>query len=276
MIRLRWGLAALTVAIAAAVGLFAYASSSTEPQVSVGLTDAQHVGAAHALVVALPATTPDPYDTACRAPAALCLSSQLAPKTLLNEAGAALKAAGATRLSQQCATSESDLALGCQADYDFHGAHISVLANGTDGQTSVALRTYTRNPAATAIPAHVVRPLADWAQVNPFPAAWHLTAPCYKTSAAGCLEYRHQFAAGAPIAATLQQASADARAALTAAGFSVQGTGCYPAAAGHRAFCSVSGSRFRDVGGVDGVLALVSLRTVDATHVIALAGISAL
>jgi hypothetical protein len=281
MNRLRWGLGTLTAVVAAVVALFTYSlRSAAQSDPGPGHLVAPHVSAARAVILALPilpGTTVDPYDTACRGPAVLCASSQVAPRALLDEAGSALKAAGATRLMLRCQNPDDVMnPLSCLSVYDVHGAHITILA-GDEGALQPTGRTYVALRVATtpAPAAHTIKPLGDWADVNPFPAAWSLAASCLKPSPAGCTDYRHQKTQGRQVEASLEQAYGAARASLTAAGFRIDDTNCFPAGASGIAHCMVAGARFRSLGGLDSMTAVVSVSTVDATHVRVLADVSA-
>ena len=212
MIRLRWGLVALATIVVAALGLFTYMQlGSGQRDVGTGLRDTGHVSAAHALVIGLvplPGTTLDASGWSCRfTSAALCLTSSLPMQTLMDEAGTALTAAGATPLATpRCppSTGHEHGAPGCNAVYDFRGAHIDVRADGygPGTPTYLALRTYTPPlpagtlPIVVTSPPHALLPLVAWDSINPFPAQWHLTASCVKTSPTGCLGYRHSTQTG--------------------------------------------------------------------------------
>ena len=71
--------ASVHAVVAAVVALFTYSlRSAAQSDPGPGHLDALHVSAARAVILALPTlpgTTLDPYDTACRAPATLCVSS---------------------------------------------------------------------------------------------------------------------------------------------------------------------------------------------------------
>ncbi|MDX6257641.1 MAG: hypothetical protein QOJ11_3975 [Frankiales bacterium] len=125
-------------------------------------------------------------------------------------------------------------------------------------------------PVVVTSPPHALRPLVAWASINPFPPQWHLTASCFKTSASGCLGYRHQYTDGSPIVTTIQQACADVRAALTSAGYFVGEHGGSPGGPGP-AFCEVASHD----QATHSINATVRLQEVDATHVIALASVTA-
>lgn len=281
MTRLRWGLGTLAVVVAAVFALFPYLwQNSAQSDLGPGALDATHVGAARAVILALPAlpgTTVDPYDTACRAPATLCDSSRTPPRALLDAVDSALKAAGATRLLLRCPHPDDVTnPLSCTSVYDVHGAHITVIA-GDEGAYQATGRTYIglRVASAPAPVGHTIKPLGGWAGTNPFPAAWKLAASCLKPGRAGCTDYRHQRAQGAPINATLQQAYAAAQASLTTAGFRIDDASCSAAGASGIGHCMVAGGRFRSPGGVGNVLAVVNVSTVDATHVRVIADVSA-
>jgi hypothetical protein len=281
MTRLRWGLGTLAVFAAAVVALFTYSwHNSAESDPGPGLLDPAHVSAARAVILALPVlpgTTVEPYDTACRAPAALCASSQVPPRALLDEAGSALKSAGATRVLLRCPHPDDVInPLSCMSVYDVQGAHITVVA-GDEGAFQTTGRTYVGlRVATTPAPAgRTVEPLGNWAVVNPFPVAWKLATSCLKSSPAGCTDYRHQKAQGAPINASLQQAYAAARASLTAGGFRIDDANCFAAGASGIAHCMVAGGRFRSPGGVGNLIAVVTVSTVDTTHVRVVADVSA-
>jgi hypothetical protein len=286
MIRLRWGLVALATVVVAAVGLFTYTQLGSEQRdVGTGLRDTAHVSAAHAVVVRLEppsGTTLDPSGWSCRfTPAALCLTSKLPMQTLMDEAGTALTAAGATPLATpRCppTTGHEHGEPGCNAVYDFRGAHVNVRADGHGSAipTYLALWTYTPPlpvgtlPVVVTSPTHALKPLATWASINPFPGQWHLTASCVKTSPTGCLGYRHSDTDGSPIPTTIQQACADVRAALTSAGYFISEHGGSPGGPGP-AFCEVTSND----QATRSINATIRLQEVDATHVTALATVTA-
>ena len=229
---------------------------------------AQQVAAAEALLQQLKtpsSATFDQYATACGLRSRYCVTSgRASPEALLDNVIDQLRSAGATVKQQACerpqgATPGVPL---CSALLRFHGADVTLLASD---RTPLGYSTPAWLLAATEQPNIALtasKPLETWNSLRVAPAAWHLNPTCVAPVAAGCNAY----SATLTVTGTPVLASEVFRAALTAGGYRTDMVRCTPTSVGSEAHCLVVGSRFRLIGGLDGVSVSANISELDTTH----------
>lgn len=195
----------------------------------------------------------DPYGTACGMPEAeYCTSAPaLAPDELIAAVGSELAARGARVERRDC----PEHALGgylpnlCMEIYSYRGVNVAITASdefpaGEKVPTNLHGMVLRNTLSAEAPP----MPLGSWESLGITPAAWG-ALPCTAQANGGCMSYKGNLeGSGTP---------EDARRALQAnlerAGYRIELNRCSVAETGN-AHCRLAASRFRTLGGRDGVL----------------------
>ncbi len=231
--------------------------------------DPQHVAAAEALLVQLSApsgATLDQYATACGGRASFCVSAaKSSPEILLGTAVDQLRAAGAAVQQKACAAPGANTANTprCSATLRYAGTDLNLQASDTTSlgyRTTPWLRVWVVDPNATATPSS---PLGSWNGLAATPAAWQVDPTCRIGTPSRCNEFDQT---NLSVPGNPKQASAALQSSLTAGGYRTDSLQCKAASASSKASCVVSASRFRSLGGLDGVIVSVTLTEVDATH----------